>query len=147
MLPVSVLADCTAHPNICIILCYVKSYGLLIVPCSLQLGCLSLPQISQPLSRTRVCPPLVPGGGSPNSDDWRKDLTLCLQYSVANTVPGGVWFTAVFAAPGRVYLKGACAVPLRLSLYRRCCAAPRCVYIHGTRHGTSVHYCAAPAGV
>ena len=62
MLPVSVSAECTAHPNICIILCYVKSYDFFIVPCSLQLGCLSLPQISQPLSSTRVCPPFGTGG-------------------------------------------------------------------------------------
>ncbi len=44
--------------------------------------------LPQPLSRKRVCPPLPKGGrrtrlrlrgwGSPNSDDWRKSLALCL---------------------------------------------------------------------
>jgi hypothetical protein len=41
--------------------------------------------LPQPLSRQRVCPsPPEPGGGggrgrgSPNSDDWRKRLVLCL---------------------------------------------------------------------
>jgi hypothetical protein len=120
-----------------------KIIGFFIVLCSLQLGCL-YHKVPNPSPASEFVPPLVPGEGGPNSDDWRKDLTLCLQYSVANTVPGGVWFTAVFAAPGRVYLKGACVLYLYVSLYKRWCAAPRCVYIHGTRHGMSMRYCAAP---
>ncbi len=54
-------------------------------------------ELSQPLFRQRVCPSpqnrgggdtrlMARGWGSPNSDDWRKSLALCLQYSVSATV-------------------------------------------------------------
>ncbi len=58
-------------------------------PCSCWLPwCCCLPAVflavaDVPLPRTRVCAP-----GSPNSDDWRKSLALCLLWGLRNPTIG-----------------------------------------------------------
>jgi hypothetical protein len=79
---------CTHVYRVYIKYVYIKSTTLYVPSSELEL--------SQPLSRQRVCPSpqnrgggghtrlRVRGWGSPNSDDWRKSLALCLLCGVYN---------------------------------------------------------------